>query len=102
MNLMNQYTAVIQRDGDLWIGWVEEIPGVNAQGATKDELIEDLRVALVEALEMNRQEAKKSASRREASGASTPEPRGPRAMASLRRDQLDQLVPPLTIRDETG
>ncbi len=61
MNLMNQYTAVIQRDGDLWIGWVEEIPGVNAQGATKDELIEDLRVALVEALEMNRQEAKRAA-----------------------------------------
>ena len=24
------YTAVIQRDGLWWIGWVEEIPGVNS------------------------------------------------------------------------
>jgi hypothetical protein len=37
-----------------WIGWVEEIPGVNSQGRTRDELIENLRSALSEALEMNR------------------------------------------------
>jgi predicted RNase H-like HicB family nuclease len=58
MKLMNQYTAAIQRDGDLWIGWIEEIPGVNGQGATRDDLLEDLRSALIEALEMNRQAAK--------------------------------------------
>ena len=27
-----KYTAVIQRDGKWWIGWLEEIPGVNGQG----------------------------------------------------------------------
>jgi predicted RNase H-like HicB family nuclease len=51
------YTAVIKRDGDWWIGWIEEIPGVNSQGRTRQELIENLRSALAEALEMNRAEA---------------------------------------------
>lgn len=51
------YTAVVQRDGEWWIGWVEEIPGVNGQGRTKDELLESLRSALKEALEMNRADA---------------------------------------------
>ena len=52
------YTAVIQQDGEWWIGWVEEVPGVNSQGATRAELLENLRDALVEALEMNRQDAR--------------------------------------------
>ena len=52
------YTAVIQQDGDWWIGWVEEIPGVNSQGETREELIENLRSALQEAIEMNRAEAR--------------------------------------------
>ncbi len=51
------YTAVIQRDGKWWIGWVEEIPGVNSQGETREELLENLRSALDEALEMNRADA---------------------------------------------
>ena len=51
------YTAVIQRDGKWWIGWIEEIPGVNSQAHTREELLEDLRSALHEALEMNRAEA---------------------------------------------
>ena len=46
------YTAVIQRDDPWWIGWVKEIPGVNSQGSTREELIENLRSALKEALEM--------------------------------------------------
>jgi predicted RNase H-like HicB family nuclease len=51
------YTAVIQRDGKWWIGWIEEVSGVNAQARTREELLEDLRSALKEALEMNRAEA---------------------------------------------
>lgn len=54
---MPRYTAVIRQSGPWWIGWVEEIPGVNSQGATRDELIENLRSALEEALEMNRADA---------------------------------------------
>ena len=53
----SNYNAVIQRDGKWRIGWVEEVPGVNSQGATRDELIDNLRSALSEALEMNRADA---------------------------------------------
>ena len=55
------YTAVIQQHGDWWIGWVEEVPGVNSQGQTREELLENLRDALAEALEMNRAEARAAA-----------------------------------------
>jgi predicted RNase H-like HicB family nuclease len=58
---MNNYTAVIQQNERWWIGWIEEIPGVNSQGETREELITNLRSALSEALEMNRQEARASA-----------------------------------------
>ncbi|HEY7327002.1 MAG TPA: type II toxin-antitoxin system HicB family antitoxin [Gemmataceae bacterium] len=55
------YTAVVQRDGEWWIGWVEEVPGVNSQGRTREELLENLRDALEEALEMNRTDARAAA-----------------------------------------
>lgn len=58
---MNKYTAAIQKDGDLWIGWIEEVPGVNSQGESKAELLKNLHSALIEALELNRQEAKQAA-----------------------------------------
>jgi predicted RNase H-like HicB family nuclease len=51
------YTAVIKQDGGWWIGWVEEIPGVNCQGKTRAELQKNLRSALREALEFNRDDA---------------------------------------------
>jgi predicted RNase H-like HicB family nuclease len=55
------YTAVIQQHGEWWIGWVEEVPGVNSQGATRDELLDNLRDALEEAIELNREEARAAA-----------------------------------------
>lgn len=55
---MPQYTAVIRRTADWWIGWVAEVPGVNGQAATRDELLADLRSALEEALELNRADAR--------------------------------------------
>ena len=51
------YTAVVQTDGPWWIGWIEEVPGVNSQGKSRKELIENLRSALKEALQMNQAEA---------------------------------------------
>ena len=51
------YTAVVKKDGDWWIGWIEEIPGVNCQERTREELLDTLRVTLKEALEFNRNEA---------------------------------------------
>ncbi|MBX9681689.1 MAG: type II toxin-antitoxin system HicB family antitoxin [Gemmataceae bacterium] len=56
------YTAVIREDDGMWIGWVEEVAGVNSQGETRDELLSNLREALAEAIEMNREEALAAAS----------------------------------------
>jgi predicted RNase H-like HicB family nuclease len=56
-NMQNTYTAVMKKDGEWWIGWIEEIPGVNCQERTKEELMETLRITLREALEFNRLEA---------------------------------------------
>jgi predicted RNase H-like HicB family nuclease len=53
----NKYTAVIKQEGNWWLGWIEEIPGVNCQEASHDELIESLKVTLQEALAFNREEA---------------------------------------------
>ena len=51
------FTAVVKQSGSWWIGWIEEIPGVNCQERTREELLETLRVTLREALELNRREA---------------------------------------------
>ena len=61
--MKNTYTAVIKRDGDWWIGWIEEVAGVNCQERTRAELLESLKVTLQEALDFNRQEALSSAAR---------------------------------------
>ena len=59
--LPNGYTAVIRQDGPWWIGWIEEVSGVNSQGATRDELLSNLREALGEAIQMNREDARNAA-----------------------------------------
>ena len=56
-----QYTAIIKQKGDWWIGWIEEVPGVNCQERSREELIKSLRATLHEAVEFNRQEAIASA-----------------------------------------
>ena len=59
---MNQtYTAVVKQDGQRWIGWIEEVPGVNCQERTREELLDLLRITLGEALEMNRADAREAA-----------------------------------------
>ena len=52
-----KYTAVAKKEGDWWIGWIEEVPGVNCQEATQEELLESLKITLREALEFNRADA---------------------------------------------
>jgi predicted RNase H-like HicB family nuclease len=58
---VSTYTAVVKQDGDWWIGWVEEVSGVNAQESTREELLASLKLVLQEALEMNRAEARAAA-----------------------------------------
>ena len=59
--MANTYRAITKKDGDWWIGWVEEVPGVNCQERTEEELLQSLRVTLREALQFNRDEAIKAA-----------------------------------------
>lgn len=60
--MATNYSAVVQQHEQWWIGWIEEVPGVNSQGRTREELLSNLRDALDEALEMNRSEARAAAS----------------------------------------
>lgn len=54
---MSEYTAIVKQDGDWWIGWIEEVPGVNCQESSRDALLETLRITLQETLEFNRADA---------------------------------------------
>lgn len=39
-----EFKAVIKRSGDWWIGWLVDMPGVNAQEKTREELLESLKI----------------------------------------------------------
>ena len=55
------YTAVVKQEGNWWIGWIEEVPGVNCQEATREEWLATLKTTLREVLEFNRKDAIKAA-----------------------------------------
>jgi len=55
------YTAIIKKVDNWWIGWIEEVPGVNCQENSREELLETLKITLREALEFNRRDAIDSA-----------------------------------------
>ena len=40
-----KFRAVIKKSGDWWIGWLIDLPAVNAQERSKEQLIESLRIA---------------------------------------------------------
>ena len=52
--MKDAYTAVVKKSGKWWIGWIEEIPGVNCQEGTREELMNSLRVTLREARVLSR------------------------------------------------
>jgi len=52
--MRDKYTAVVKKSGKWWIGWIEEVPGVNCQEASKKELLQSLQVTLREALWLKR------------------------------------------------
>lgn len=49
-----QFTALYKKSGRWYLGWIEEIPGVNTQGKTLKETKENLKDALLLVLETNR------------------------------------------------
>jgi predicted RNase H-like HicB family nuclease len=48
-----KFTAVFEKDGEWWIGYVEELPGANTQGKTLDEARENLKEAVTLVIEAN-------------------------------------------------
>jgi predicted RNase H-like HicB family nuclease len=52
----NEFTAVIERDGEWYIAYCPEIPGANGQGRTKEECIGSLAEAISLILEDRREE----------------------------------------------
>ena len=51
------YTAVIQKDEDWWIGWIQEVNGINCQERTREELLSSLKSGLEDILKLNKEEA---------------------------------------------
>ncbi|MBN2531491.1 MAG: type II toxin-antitoxin system HicB family antitoxin [Spirochaetales bacterium] len=53
----NEFTAIIEKDGDWYIGYCPEIPGANGQGKTKEECERNLADAISLILEDRREDA---------------------------------------------
>jgi len=52
---MQHFTAVFEKGKKYWIGYVEELPGVNTQGETIEEVRENLKEAVKLVIEANRE-----------------------------------------------
>ena len=52
-----EYTAVVKRRGEWWIGWIQEVPGVTCQEGTRETLMDTLSITLAEMLEIRREAA---------------------------------------------
>ena len=48
-----KYRAIIKQSGEWWIGWLVDLPGVNAQEKTREELIETLVSGAVDMLSLD-------------------------------------------------
>lgn len=62
--MKGEFTAIYERPGDWYIGYVTEVPGVNSQGATLDEVRANLGEASVSCLKRTRRGARRAWRRR--------------------------------------
>jgi len=54
--MRNEFTAVIERDGEWFVGWSPEIPGANGQGRSVEECRESLVAAIQLIMEDRRED----------------------------------------------
>jgi predicted RNase H-like HicB family nuclease len=59
--MKNEFTAIIEREGDWYIAYCPEIPGANGQGRTLDEVRQSLAEAIELVLEDRREDALRGA-----------------------------------------
>ena len=55
--MRNEFTAVIERDGEWFVAWCPEIPGANGQGRSREESLESLAAAIELILQDRREDA---------------------------------------------
>jgi predicted RNase H-like HicB family nuclease len=56
-NVKNEFTAIIERDGEWFISYCPEIPGANGLGRSREECVLSLRQAIELILEDRRDDA---------------------------------------------
>ena len=61
LHMRNEFTAVIERDGEWFVAWSPEIPGANGQGHSVDECRESLGAAIQLILEDRREDGLRGA-----------------------------------------
>ena len=54
--MTNEFTAIIEQDGDWYVAYCPEIPGANGQGRSKDEARENLAEAIALILQDRRED----------------------------------------------
>jgi predicted RNase H-like HicB family nuclease len=54
--MRNEFTAIIEKDGEWFVAWSPEIPGANGQGHTLEECRESLASAIQLILEDRRED----------------------------------------------
>jgi predicted RNase H-like HicB family nuclease len=54
--MANEFTAVVERDGDWFVAYCPEIPGANGQGRSKEEALASLSAAISLILEDRRED----------------------------------------------
>ena len=59
--MASTFTAVFEHVGEWWIGYVEELPGANTQGASLEEARDNLKEAVELIIETNRELARREA-----------------------------------------
>ncbi len=55
--MRNEFTAIVERDGEWFIAYCPEIPGANGQGKSKDQCLENLGQAIELILDDRREDA---------------------------------------------
>lgn len=84
----NEFTAIIERDGDWFIAYCPEVPGANGQGTTKEEA----RESLVEAIELILEDRREDGLRGVPPDASALQRRTPRCRVGAKRRSWNSLL----------
>lgn len=59
--MRNEFTAVVEYDGEWYISWCPEIPGANGQGRTREDCLQNLKEAIELILEDRREDGLRGA-----------------------------------------